>query len=256
MARSRSSRQRPNVVHRGQRATLNGKPVIADGKGNWVAVTKGTYGNAQYGGKKAGSYKPGENRKSTPAETKSIPAKDRPADMRKGQVYGNDSKSHGRNWSNPHGQVSDKPSEGDRSTWATKKTKPKPRVSTTVSSTSTKKPVARKAQSKDMDANYKAWAKANPGLAKKVKKGQSGYKAINSSSKAAKPSDGQNLKSGPTPPKRTSLKTTPAKPADKKPAKQKPLTVPTNKIPKNLSGAAGKKYLADLDAGKLTRKRK
>ena len=119
------------------------------------------------------------------------------------------------------------------------------------------KPAAKKAQSKDMDANYKAWAKANPGLAKKVKKGQSGYKAIKSSSpKAASAADAQNLKSGPTPPKRTSLKTTTAKPAEKKPAKQKPLTVPTNKIPKNLSGAAGKKYLADLDAGKLTRKKK
>ena len=39
----------------------------------------------------------------------------------------------------------------------------------------------RKPQSKDMDANYRAWAKANPKLAAKVKKGQAGYKAINSS---------------------------------------------------------------------------
>ena len=30
------------------------------------------------------------------------------------------------------------------------------------------------------DSNMKAWAKANPGLAKKVKKGQEGYKAIQS----------------------------------------------------------------------------
>ena len=246
MARSRSSRQRPNVVHRGQRATLNGKPVIADGKGNWVAVTKGTYGNAQYGGKKAGSYKPGENRK----PTKSKPTKVKVPDhigMTRGKVYGEKPLTDNQRLA-----------RSDRKMDRSPKPEPtqKPRVSTTVSSTSTKKPAAKKAQSKDMDANYKAWAKANPGLAKKVKKGQSGYKAINSSSKAAKPSDGQNLKSGPTPPKRTSLKATSAKPADKKPAKQKPLTVPTNKIPKNLTGAAGKKYLADLDAGKLTRKRK
>ena len=115
---------------------------------------------------------------------------------------------------------------------------------------------SRTPQSKDMDANYKAWAKANPTLAKKVKKGQAGYKAIKSSSpKAASAADAQNLRSGPTPPKRTSLKTTTTKPATK-PTKQKPLTVPTNRIPKNLTGAAGKKYLADLDAGKLTRKKK
>lgn len=67
------STTRKNVVHRGQRATLNGKPVIADGKGNWVAVTKGTYGNAQYGGAKAGSYKKGENRPR--AQTKTTPKK-------------------------------------------------------------------------------------------------------------------------------------------------------------------------------------
>ena len=49
---------------------------------------------------------------------------------------------------------------------------------TTPTKTTPTKP-ARKPQSKDMDANYKAWAKANPKLAKKVKKGQAGYKAIN-----------------------------------------------------------------------------
>ena len=71
--RQRRSTTRKNVVHRGQRATLNGKPVIADGKGNWVAVTKGTYGNAQYGGAKAGSYKKGEDRPR--AQTKTTPKK-------------------------------------------------------------------------------------------------------------------------------------------------------------------------------------
>ena len=71
--RQRRSTTRKNVVHRGQRATLNGKPVIADGKGNWVAVTKGTYGNAQYGGAKAGSYKKGEDRPR--AQTKDTPRK-------------------------------------------------------------------------------------------------------------------------------------------------------------------------------------
>ena len=75
MARRRSSTSRPNVVHRGQRATLNGKPVIADGKGNWLAVTKGTYGNAQYSGAKSGTYKKGENSKPTTKPTKTKPTK-------------------------------------------------------------------------------------------------------------------------------------------------------------------------------------
>ena len=32
--------------------------------------------------------------------------------------------------------------------------------------------------SSSMDENYATWARANPGLAKKVKKGQAGYEAI------------------------------------------------------------------------------
>ena len=48
---------------------------------------------------------------------------------------------------------------------------------------------ARKPQSKDMAANYRAWAKANPKLAAKLKKGQAGYDAIHGKRKAAKGSD-------------------------------------------------------------------
>ena len=246
MARAKRSGQRPNIVHRGQRAVLNGKPVIADGKGNWVAQTKGTYGNAQYSGKKSGTYKKGENRKRTPTKAKPVKVPDH-IGMTKGKVYGEKPLTENQKLARSDRKM-------DRSP---KPTPPKPAPPKPASPKPTPTKPARKPQSKDMDANYKAWAKANPGLAKKVKKGQSGYKAIKSSSpKAASAADAQNLKSGPTPPKRTSLKTTTAKPAEKKPAKQKPLTVPTNKIPKNLSGAAGKKYLADLDAGKLTRKKK
>ena len=180
MSRAKRNRDkdRPNIVHRGQKATLNGKPVIADGKGNWVARTPGTYGNAQYIGKKSGTYKKGENRKSTPAKTKSIPADKRPADMRKGQVYGNDSKSHGRNWSNPHGQVSNKPSEGDRSTWGTKKTTPPKATApktTAPKKTAPKKPAA---TSTKKLTPMQQWAKAHPELAKKVKKGRSGAKEL------------------------------------------------------------------------------
>ena len=66
---------------------------------------------------------------------------------------------------------------------------PKPTPTNTpkpTSTTSTKPTTTRTPQKKGeggMDANYKAWAKANPTLAKKVKKGKSGYKAINGTSK-------------------------------------------------------------------------
>ena len=77
-----------NVTHAGQKATLNGKPVVADGKGNWVTPRPNSISG--YGAKQ-GTYKKGDKAGSKPV---------------------------GRNWSNPYGQVSDKPSEGDRSTWA------------------------------------------------------------------------------------------------------------------------------------------
>ena len=86
--------------------------------------------------------------------------------------------------------------------------------------------------------------------------------------------DSLKVKSGPTPPKKNtsnrgagngapgassavSRASTPKKkPAQAKPtATKKPLTVPTNKIPKNLNSPEGRKYIADLDAGKLTRRK-
>ena len=44
-----------------------------------------------------------------------------------------------------------------------------------------------------MDENYKRWAKANPKLAAKVKKGQAGYDAINSKGNSSSP---RSTKSG------------------------------------------------------------
>ena len=265
-----------NVVHKGQKATLNGKPVVADGKGSWRSP--GTRGNSLEGtkpGKAKGSYQAADSNRKPSTTSK-------PKPTAKPQV--------GRNWSKPHGQVSNKPSEGDRSTWAKSKPQPKPQPTTTTrstpttsssttssSTTSTPRTTTRTTQKKaegGMDANYKAWAKAHPELAKKVKKGQAGYEAINGTSTETKTVSGtgnhrgagngapgaqrSSLKTTATEAKPTPTKTkpTPAKPADKKPANQKPLTVPLNQIPKDLTGAAGKKYLADLDAGKLTRKRK
>ena len=58
-----------NVVHKGQRAKLNGKTVVADGKGNWRLP--GTRGNSLQGtkpGKVVGSYQSGD-RNRTPSTT-------------------------------------------------------------------------------------------------------------------------------------------------------------------------------------------
>jgi len=66
-----------NVVHKGQRATLNGKSVVADGKGNWRSP--GTRGNSLEGikpGKKAGSYQSGDrNRKPSQSSSSSRPSR-------------------------------------------------------------------------------------------------------------------------------------------------------------------------------------
>ena len=260
-----------NVARDGQRATRNGKPVIRK-NGKWVPYKSSTRG-----------YNPVSRSKSTKTktETKPVNTTSPRASDRSYTVMGVDYDSEtGKAWSPKdengrqhtarHG-YSINPKTGERTNTSKTGTKNSPSRQPASRQPASRQPASRQQptatrsrtpQSKDMDANYKAWAKANPTLAKKVKKGQAGYKAINSSSsKAASAADAQNLRSGPTPPKRTSLKTTatkptkPTKPATK-PTKQKPLTVPTNRIPKNLTGAAGKKYLADLDAGKLTRKKK
>ena len=348
-----------NVVHKGQKATLNGKPVAADGKGNWRSP--GTRGNSLEGtkpGKVKGSYQSGDsNRKpsTTSKPTKAKSSKNNYTvtgveyDMTSGSSisktgkdgtkyrstygYSIDPKT-GKRTSNPKPKPTPSRSTPSRSTsTGSTPTRSTPTRSTSTGSTpstSTPRTTTRTPQKKGeggMDANYKAWAKAHPELAKKVKKGQAGYEAIHGSTSSTpaapkptgafkpggtakfpegrrstnKPNIGTNenpfkpsgsakfpertgsiLKAAGTKTKtvsgtgnhrgagngapgaqRSSLKTTPtktkttpAKPADKKPAKQKPLTVPLNQIPKDLTGAAGRKYLADLDAGKLTRKRK
>jgi hypothetical protein len=56
----------------------------------------------------------------------------------------------------------------------------------------TKPTPTRKPQSKNMDDNYRTWAKTHPTLAKKVKPGQAGYDAINSKPKpSTKPESGE-----------------------------------------------------------------
>lgn len=65
--------------------------------------------------------------------------------------------------------------------------KPKPaRQNSSGSSSGGSRPASKpKGQSKDMGENYRRWAAANPELAKKVKKGQAGYKELNPSKPAA-----------------------------------------------------------------------
>ena len=85
---------------------------------------------------------------------KTIPASKRPKDMQAGKVY------------------------GDAGQPKAPKLPAKPKASTKVSSpkkTAPKKPAA--TSSKKLTP-MQQWAKANPGLAKKVKKGQSGYKEL------------------------------------------------------------------------------
>ena len=97
--------------------------------------------------------------KPNPTKTKPIPAKDRPKDMQAGKVYGDAGQP-------PAPKLPPKPSA------------PKSKPSTKVSSpkkTAPKKPAA--TSSKKLTP-MQQWAKANPKLAAKVKKGQSGYKEL------------------------------------------------------------------------------
>lgn len=76
-ARNATKPKDGGVVRRGQRATKNGKPVVADGKGNWVSVkrTDGTkeigYTLSNPGRKVVGTYKQGEVRQSSAERAKS-----------------------------------------------------------------------------------------------------------------------------------------------------------------------------------------
>ena len=238
-----------NVARDGQKATRNGKPVIRK-NGKWVPYTPPKRG-----------YNPVQRNtptKAKPTATRSNNAAAINARLKEQRAAREAAISRSRGGNNSHIL---RPAEPSSNQPKNDPPKPRRRVSPTASSPSTRQPTPRRAPQQQgeggMDANYRAWAKANPTLAKKVKKGQSGYKAINSSSstpRAAGPEHARDLRSGPTPPKRTSLKTTATKTT--KPTKQKPLTVHDSKIPKDLTSAAGRKYLADLDAGKLTRKRK
>ena len=161
-AKNKPKKKKVNIVRAGQRAVLNGRKVVADGRGNWRPV----------GGRDrtpVGTYTVGKDRTAPPKPTRN-------------SAYTSDKIKKNRQSSEAKAKAtaSNIASRTKPTSTQTSSTKPTP---TRPSSTkSTAKP-ARKPQSKDMDANYKAWAKANPKLAAKVKKGQSGYKALNSKPK-------------------------------------------------------------------------
>ena len=143
-----------NVARDGQRATLNGKPVVRKGD-KWVPVRASTRSRNRRSTSRT-STKPTtpKSTKTTPA-LKDIPASKRPKDMQAGKVY------------------------GDAGQPPAPKLPPKPQRAPQRAPQRTPARVPKKEQSSNMDANYRAWAKANPGLAKKVKKGQAGFNSIN-----------------------------------------------------------------------------
>jgi hypothetical protein len=123
--------------------------------------------------------------------SKYIPASKRPADMKKGTVYGQDSKSTGRNWSKPYGQKSDKPSSGDPKTWkkAASKPDPKPKPKPTKKPTATKPAApAKKAPAKKKPAYNK------PSTTKGPTKSGNYIASKGSSTKGGPTADGKTYK--------------------------------------------------------------
>ena len=143
-----------NVARDGQRATLNGKPVVRRG-GNWVGQKKTSRG-----------YR--DTRQTTPTKTKetktlkTIPAKDRPKDMQAGKVYGDAGQPKAP-------KLPPKPT-ATKAPVSTKASSPK--------KTTPKKTAPKKTESGPKLTPMQQWAKAHPELAKKVKKGQSGHKEL------------------------------------------------------------------------------
>ena len=195
MARKLNAQQRrskgpakKNIVRRGQRATLNGKKVIADGKGNWKLIPKGSAGNGLYTGAKAGSYKAGEDRKRTPAKTSKTPANTTPSSrstMGKPGVIEGDKSGATKAQRERDAAIKRTASVKARAAAKAKAAKAKstkapaaPKLPPRPKATPAKStPTKAKSSAKKLTP-MQQWAKANPGLAKKVKKGQSGYKEI------------------------------------------------------------------------------
>ena len=223
--RQSSPTTRKNVVHRGQRATLNGKPVVADGKGNWKSIPKGSAGNGIYTGATAGSYKKGEDRKSTPTKTK--PKKPKTKEQIRAEAlartsytvsgveYWRDSgkaKAKPGGFSSPNGYSID-PKTGKRTNGHTAPPPPKPKPSPTPTPTPTRNPAP--AASKPAPTRKPAPRAATSANAQNLRSGPTPPKP-----RAATGANAQSLRSGPTPPKpnqaKKALKSLQIKPKQKK----------------------------------------
>lgn len=148
-----------NVPRDGQRATLSGKPVIRK-NGKWVPYTPVKRG-----------YKPVSKPKPKP---KKVTVSDH-IGMTRGKRY----PESGRNWTNPHGQKSNQPSSGDRSTWPTRKPTPPRNTTTTSSSSKPTKPTAKPAEKKPAEkaptSKRRTWLSDNykPGKPRRSTAGKS-----------------------------------------------------------------------------------
>jgi hypothetical protein len=113
----------------------------------------------------------GKNRVST--KSKTIPADKRPADMKKGVTYGDAGRPYKGPGGNPNGSGQGQAQQAPPAP----KLPPKPTSPKTPPKATPPKATPKKESSKKLTP-MQQWAKANPGLAKKVKKGQSGYKEL------------------------------------------------------------------------------
>ena len=113
------------VVRRGQRATLNGKPVIADGKGNWRRFNP--LANSMSSGTVVGTYKPGVVRKPAGTKPKKADIKLKPGmNPRTGKPY---SQSPGKASKPP----ATKPAPTQQKSASKPKPKPKPKAKSGMS---------------------------------------------------------------------------------------------------------------------------
>ena len=171
--RRRNAPPKKNVVHKGQRAVLNGKPVVADGNGNWKSIPKGSAGNGIYTGSTAGSYKKGEDRKSTPTKTKPTKPTTKGNYTVSGVTY--DSKT-GRAQAFKDGKISSNGysiKDGKRTNGHTAPAAPKPKPAPTPTPTKTKpaKPAATSTKTTPAKRKPRTWLADNykPGGPPKAK---------------------------------------------------------------------------------------
>lgn len=148
-----------NIVNRGQTATLNGQPVIADGSGNWLDHSDRTQMMSEK--PKVGKYSKGDQSRSTKKPKSKKPGSSALPSLKPGDdILAEDY---------PDGT----PKPG------TPVPTPNPAPNPTPTPTyNAKERVEKYGVKKAEDMAMMEWAKAHKGLAEKVKPGQAGYDAI------------------------------------------------------------------------------